>query len=79
MSNQTILANNIPFPIPFWRRHLVVDLVKMTCKGNELPLIAKDTTIIMCLLSSTPRTCMSFNPFFPHVLSPPIGTMWIPI
>jgi hypothetical protein len=53
----------------------VVDPIKMTCKGNELPSIAEDTAIIMCFLSSTPRTCMYFDPFFPHVLSPPIGTM----
>ncbi len=42
----------------------------MISRGKELPSATKDTIIVICLLSSTPRTCMSFDPFFSHVLSP---------
>jgi hypothetical protein len=48
--------------------------MKMTYKGKELPSIAEDIVIVICFLSSTLITCMSFDPFFSHVLSPFVGT-----
>jgi hypothetical protein len=48
--------------------------MKMTYRGKELPSIAEDIARVICFLSSTLITCMSFDPFFYHVLSPPIGT-----
>ncbi len=51
----------------------MVDHVKMTCKGNELPSTIEDTTIVICVLFSTLRTYMSFDPLFSHVISPFIG------
>jgi len=48
--------------------------MKMTYRGKELPSIAKDIAIVIWFLSSTLITCMSFDPFFSHVLSPSIGT-----
>jgi hypothetical protein len=46
----------------------------MTYRGKELPSTTEDTTIVISLLSSTPKTSMSFDPFFSHVLSPLVGT-----
>jgi hypothetical protein len=50
------------------------DHIKMTCGSNELPLTTKDIVTIICLLFSTPKTYMSFDPFISHVLSPHLGT-----
>jgi hypothetical protein len=46
----------------------------MTYRGKELPSTIEDIAIVICLLSSTLITCMSFDPFFSHVLSPFVGT-----
>jgi hypothetical protein len=51
----------------------VVDPIKMICRGNELPSTIEDIAIVICLLSSTSKTCMSFDHFFSHVLSPLVG------
>jgi hypothetical protein len=53
----------------------MVDLIKMTCKNNELPSTTEDISIIIYILFSTPRICISFNPYFSHVLSPLVCIM----
>jgi hypothetical protein len=39
----------------------------MIYKDNEVILVAKELQIVICILLSTYKTCMSLDAFFPHL------------
>ena len=52
----------------------VVVPLKMIWKGRQLPVVAEDTVMVICLLSSAPCTFTCFDPFVSQVCDPHVGT-----
>jgi hypothetical protein len=47
------------------RRHLIVDPMKIICKGKKFPLVKDDIKVIIFLLSLIPKTRIFFSLSFP--------------
>jgi len=55
---------------------MIIDLMKIICKGKRFSIAKDDITTIICHLSLIPKTCMYFFLFISHVLFPHVGTEW---
>jgi hypothetical protein len=53
---------------------MIIDLMKIICKGKRFSIAKDDITTIICHLSLIPKTCMYFFLFISHVLFPHVGT-----
>ena len=55
-------------------KDLKVVLVNTTWSGSKTLSAVDDTIAVICFLSSLPCIQTCFEPYFSHVLAPPIGT-----